>query len=135
MIPGVNLRKGVNQVQSLGLVILCAILSVCGNLTLKRAVGLVNLADGSSLLSLSALVRLIQVPTLYAGLALYALGALLWLQVLSVDPIGRAYPVLVSFTFVLIVVASRILFRESITLLQVSGLFLILLGIAMVARG
>ena len=121
--------------QSIGSMILCAILSVAGNLALKRAVGSLDLPDGLSLLSPSALVRLVHVPTLYAGLALYGLGALLWLQVLSVNPIGRAYPILVSLTFVLIAVASRILFRESITSLQVGGLFLILLGISMVAIG
>lgn len=120
--------------QSIGLIMLCAALSVAGNLTLKRAVSSVDLSNDTSLLSASALLRLIRIPTLYAGLALYVLGMLLWLRVLSVDPLGRAYPVLVSLTFVLIVPASWALFRESITLLQISGLFLILLGVSMIAR-
>lgn len=122
------------MIHSIVLIVLCALLSVAGNVSLKSAVSALSLPQGANLLQLSVLVRLLQVPSLYLGLGLYALGAVLWLQVLSLNPLGRAYPILVSLTFVLITVASRVLLGEKTTSGQISGMILILGGIYLISR-
>ena len=121
------------MIHSIVLIVLCALLSVAGNFSLKRAVSAMMLSDGESLLQPANLLRMFKMPMLYVGLGLYALGALLWLQVLSRNALSRAYPMLISLTFVFIAIVSHVGLGEEISLRQVGGMVLILVGIYLLA--
>lgn len=69
---------------------------------------------------------------IFGGFALYGLGALVWLKVLSTWDVSKAYP-LVGLGFGLTVLVGMVL-GESITALRVLGVLLICQGIWLVAN-
>jgi len=65
------------------------------------------------------------------GFAAAILAALCWMAALTKFELSRAYP-LTSVSFVLILILSSVLFRESITTFKVIGVLLILAGIVVI---
>ncbi len=72
----------------------------------------------------------------WLGISLLCLGSamLLWLSVLQRVPVGVAYPML-SLNFILVTLAARWLWHETITTRQWLGIALIVLGVIFVGRG
>lgn len=71
----------------------------------------------------------------WLGVSLLCLGAamLLWLAVLQRVPVGIAYPML-SLNFILVTLAARWLWHETITARQWLGIALIVLGVIFVGH-
>ena len=78
--------------------------------------------------------RIVLSPHVIGGLAMYGVGAVLWLAVLSRVPLSMAYP-LVSLGFVFVSVLAWSVLGESLPLLRVAGIACILVGVAMVGLG
>ncbi|MFN3944690.1 MAG: hypothetical protein ACK4K7_07160 [Allosphingosinicella sp.] len=76
---------------------------------------------------------LLQSPMVFVGLALYGLGALLWLFVLGRAPLSLAYP-FVGIGFILTMVAGAMFLNEDVGLARVAGTLLIAGGCVLVAR-
>lgn len=58
------------------------------------------------------------------------LGAVFWLLVLQRLPVGIAYPML-SINYVLVMLASRYWFKESVSVRQWLGVVLVILGVSL----
>ena len=67
---------------------------------------------------------------LFLACLLLGLGMLAWLRVLQQLPVSMAYPML-SFNFVLVVLAARLIFKERVSLRHWCGVGVICLGILM----
>lgn len=72
-------------------------------------------------------------PWVLGGLALYGIGAVAWIAVLSRLDLSLAYPLL-ALNFVLITVSSRFFLGESIPSMRWLGILVICVGIVIVAR-
>jgi drug/metabolite transporter (DMT)-like permease len=73
-------------------------------------------------------------PWVMSGiLATFAAGVS-WMLAMTKFEISYAYP-FVSLTYVVVLVASVLLFHEMVTLNKVTGTVLVLLGIIVIARG
>ena len=68
----------------------------------------------------------------FSGFALYGLGAVVWLKVLSTWDVSKAYP-LVGLGFALTVLVGMVL-GESVSALRVLGILLICEGVWLVAN-
>jgi undecaprenyl phosphate-alpha-L-ara4N flippase subunit ArnE len=68
------------------------------------------------------------------GLALYAVGTMLWIAALSKAPLSAAYP-FTALTFVLVVVFSAIFLREGMSGRGMAGTALVLAGLWLVYSG
>jgi drug/metabolite transporter (DMT)-like permease len=66
----------------------------------------------------------------WAALALYGGGTLLWIYLLQQIPLSRAYP-FAALGFVLVPIFAWLLFDDMITLRYVAGTLLILIGICL----
>ena len=73
-------------------------------------------------------------PLFLIGVCLYGLAGLLWFRVLATEQLSIAYPLLVSLTFVLVTCGAILFFGENLTIAKLTGLGLILSGIALVAK-
>lgn len=69
-----------------------------------------------------------------AGCLLYVLSLFTWLKILAIEPIGVAYPILIGLTFVLLIFGAAFFAHEHISLKMLTGSFLILAGITLIAR-
>ena len=81
----------------------------------------------------SELLAMAQSPFVIGGLALYGLGAVLWLFVLARAPLSLAYP-FVGLGFILTMLAGSLVLGEQLTAGRIAGTLLIACGCVLVAR-
>jgi multidrug transporter EmrE-like cation transporter len=120
-------------IPSLGLILLSVASGVGGQLALKMGVtrGDVAAADAGGIVT--TLLLAFRSPMVWLGLALYGLGALAWILVLTRMDLSLAYPFL-ALNFVLIAVVSRLFLGETIPAMRWAGIAVICFGIVLIAR-
>lgn len=72
-------------------------------------------------------------PHILLGLFFYVISVVVWIAVLSRVDVSVAYPML-SIGYVVNAIAAYYLFGEALTATRMSGIFLILVGVYLVAR-
>ena len=116
------------------LILSSVVLGVVGQLILKAGVthiGPLALARGNVL---AVAWRIFTNARIWAGLGLYGVGTFFWLVVLSQVELGYAYP-FISLSYILILIASWLLFGEEVSPLRLVGVAAICLGVYVVASG
>jgi multidrug transporter EmrE-like cation transporter len=68
-----------------------------------------------------------------AGLSAYVLSVIVWLLVLSRVQVSYAYPML-SIGYVVNAAAAYYLFGEDLSLVRMTGIFIIIIGVFMISR-
>ncbi|OGQ98925.1 MAG: hypothetical protein A2505_03300 [Deltaproteobacteria bacterium RIFOXYD12_FULL_55_16] len=112
------------------LVLLSATLAVGANLLFRSGVE----RAGGLILSFGGVINLLRQPRFDLGFILYAVTTILWIKVISIEPLSVAYPVLVSITFLLVTLGAAVLFRENLNWQKLLGLAVILAGIFIISR-
>ncbi|MGB1285907.1 MAG: hypothetical protein ACPG7F_05180 [Aggregatilineales bacterium] len=74
-------------------------------------------------------------PLLIIGLGIYGAAMLLWLRVLSEEPLGISYPILVSLAFVIVSIGAVVVFKESVSPVKLLGVGVIVLGVIILSNG
>ncbi len=72
-------------------------------------------------------------PAIIAGITCFALGLAAYNYVLIKTDLSVAYPIMTSVGYVIVLLASWLLLKESITFIQSAGIALIIAGVWMVA--
>jgi len=123
------------KLSKLGLLLLgiSVLFTAAANLLLREGVVRANIAEFTWGKFGYFMLALIREPLFIIGAILYGVAALVWFRVISTEQLSIAYPLLVSFTFILITLGAVIFFRESVSLQKVIGLAVILVGIIIVA--
>lgn len=80
------------------------------------------------------LLNMISNPIILAGVACFGLGLAAYNYVLIKTNLSVAYPIMTSVGYVIVVLASWLFLKESLTALQVAGIAAIAAGVWMVAR-
>lgn len=73
-------------------------------------------------------------PVIIAGVTCFALGLAAYNYVLIKTDLSVAYPIMTSVGYVIVVLVSWLLLKETITIIQLTGIALIIAGVWMVAR-
>lgn len=108
-------------------------MSVAAQFLLKLGMSSAAVKSGMAQpLSLSLAGTLVTQPYLLGGFALYGLGAVVWLSVLSSWEVSKAYP-LVGAGFALTALLGLVA-GEQLSVLRLAGIGLICAGVWMVAR-
>jgi multidrug transporter EmrE-like cation transporter len=118
---------------SLGLILLSVVSGVAGQLALKLGTTRAGAAAIEASGPASTLITAFRSPLVWLGLALYGVGALAWILVLTRMDLSLAYPFL-ALNFVLIAIVSRVFLGESIPALRWAGIAVICCGILLIAR-
>jgi drug/metabolite transporter (DMT)-like permease len=87
--------------------------------------------SGSQLFSM--LWRMGTNPYVIVGLAIYVCGTVFWLAALSRVDLSFAYP-FASLSYVVMLAASWLLFRENISLVRLMGTAVVALGVIIISR-
>ena len=69
------------------------------------------------------------------GVVLYGGSFLLWLYILSRNPVSFAYPIAVGVTLAVTVLGAYFFLGEKITLLQVAGILVMLVAVFLLSAG
>jgi drug/metabolite transporter (DMT)-like permease len=122
------------MLKSLLLIFASVLIGVFGQLSLKTGMNHIGVIDAKALHQpLQLLVRIFTTPIILAGIAMYIVGTLIWLVVLSRMDLSFAYP-LVATTYVFTPLLANLILREPIPSLRWLGIVVILAGVFIVAR-
>jgi drug/metabolite transporter (DMT)-like permease len=114
-------------------ILISVVTGAAGQLLLKR--GMMQLGpltlEADQLLSL--VWRLATSPYVLLGLAIYVGGLIFWLLALSRVDLSFAYP-FASLSYVIMLLASWLLFQEQITPLRLAGTAVVCLGVLLISR-
>jgi drug/metabolite transporter (DMT)-like permease len=117
----------------IALILFSVALAAVAQLTLKHGVDQVTASSGTLQLSSDSLRDVLTTPTVWAGLFLFGLSAVVWLAVLSRTSLSFAYP-FASLTYVLILLADRFVLDQDVPGLRYAGVAFIIVGIVLVAQ-
>ncbi|MEK6558295.1 MAG: EamA family transporter [Candidatus Margulisiibacteriota bacterium] len=109
------------------------LIGVAGQLCLKtgmQQIGTYSLIQKGIVLQY---LKILFNPFVFFGLVLYFTSTLFWLYLISRVPLSFAYPML-SISYVLVAIASLILFHERISVLNWVGITVILVGVCLIAQ-
>ena len=81
----------------------------------------------------SLIPKILQNAWLLSGMFLFGISFLVYLFVLSKSQLNIAYPIVVSSGIIIISLASCLLFKESLSWLQIAGVVIIIFGIFLLA--
>lgn len=110
------------------------VLGVYGQLILKWQTGKLGVFPQSTADRVTYLRHFLLNPWVISSLVGAAIAALAWIAALSQLPLSRAYP-FVSASFVLVLLLSAVVFKESLTPLKLIGALLIVAGLIVGTQG
>lgn len=130
-----NLDKASSMtLTTFSLILVGVLLNAGAQLLLKagtNAIGVLGL-DGARAFGATALAVATQ-PYVVGGLASYVVSVAIWIVALSRVEVSVAYPML-SIGYVVNALAAWYLFGEALTATRVAGIFVIIVGVVLVAR-
>lgn len=91
-------------------------------------------ANGKSITSVLDIIRLFFTPVVFCALCLYAATTGLWRYILSQMPMSFAY-LIQTLAFLLVLMASMMIFKEQISPARWIGVLIIALGVIIATRG
>ena len=119
---------------SLALILVSVVCGVGGQVSLKMGMNQAGRIGAEALSQpLQIALRVATNPLVVGGLALYVLGAVAWLMVLSRVPLSFAYPLL-ALTYAFTPLLAWLVLGESVPALRWLGIATICLGVYLVSR-
>ncbi|MEF3273181.1 MAG: EamA family transporter [Chloroflexus sp.] len=116
------------------LLITACVLTVTGEVLLKVGINAVTTKVGAFSLNPQVLWATFTDWRIILGFALVFGGAIFWLGVISRVDLSFAYPLL-ALNYVIILIPSRVLLNEPITLMRLIGALIIVAGVIIITWG
>jgi drug/metabolite transporter (DMT)-like permease len=127
-------KEGATTPMLVAMILVSVTLAATAQLTLKSGMNQVTEANGGAVaLSADSLKTIFSNLTVWLGLVLFGLSAIVWLFVLSRTTLSFAYP-FAALTYILILLVDRFVLHETVPPLRWAGVALIMTGIVLVAR-
>jgi multidrug transporter EmrE-like cation transporter len=115
------------------MIVFCVLLGSTAQLSLKHGMGTVGKLP-TDVASIPAwFIKAFSNIYVDVGFALYLIASLFWMVILSRVQLSWAYP-LVSMGYVIVVVLSRVIFHEPVSLARFAGTLVICAGVILVSR-
>lgn len=109
------------------------IFTVIGQILTKKGQSLLGVYPTGKLELFVFLVKSLFTPYIFAGLLCAVIAALSWIMALSKFKLSYAYP-FVSLSYVLVMAASMMIFREKVMPIQWVGVLVICFGLFLISR-
>lgn len=116
------------NISHLFLIIIAALFSVVGNSLFRLGLVKTGVESLSPAYLIKNFLSVVFQPLVFAGFVAYVISAVIWLRVLTIEPLNKSYPVLTAFAILFLIAGSTIFLREPVTLIRVTGMALIVLG-------
>jgi drug/metabolite transporter (DMT)-like permease len=125
--------KGTGMKIAITYILISVLASIIGQLLLKVGMNRLGSITLSASQFLSVSWKMATNPYVFIGLAIYLAGTVFWLAALSRVDLSYAYP-FASISYVVMLVASWMIFDEKITLGRVIGTVVIGIGVFLISR-
>jgi drug/metabolite transporter (DMT)-like permease len=118
---------------AIGYILVSVMLSATGQILLKKGMTQTGAITLSSNQIVSILWRIASNPYVIIGLMIYVCGTVFWLAALSRVDLSYAYP-FASLSYVIMLIASWLLFHENITPVRLLGTLIVAVGVIVISR-
>jgi multidrug transporter EmrE-like cation transporter len=118
---------------SFALVLTSVLLNAAAQLLLKAGTNAIGHFEYSAANVLPVGLKVAQQPHILGGLLCYAISVVVWILALSRVEVSIAYPML-SLGYVVNAAAAYFLFGEDVNAMRMAGIFVIIVGVVLVAR-
>lgn len=118
---------------SFALVLTGVLLNAAAQLLLKAGTNAIGHFEYSAANVLPIGIKVAQQPHILGGLMCYAISVVVWILALSRVEVSIAYPML-SLGYVVNAAAAYFLFGEYVNAMRMAGIFVIIVGVVLVAR-
>jgi multidrug transporter EmrE-like cation transporter len=118
---------------SFALVLTGVLLNAAAQLLLKAGTNAIGHFEYSAANVVPIGLKVAQQPHILGGLACYAVSVVVWILALSRVEVSIAYPML-SLGYVVNAAAAYFLFGEDVNAMRMAGIFVIIVGVVLVAR-
>ncbi len=125
--------KGTGMKIAITYILISVLTSVVGQLLLKVGMNKIGSITLSASQFLSITWKMATNPYVFIGLIIYLAGTIFWLAALSRVDLSYAYP-FASLSYVVMLVASWMMFDEKITLSRLLGTVVIGIGVLLIYR-
>lgn len=109
-----------------------SLVTVVSQTLFKQATNVVT-SNGVAATYVGRFLELLMMPSFIFALFLYGVAFVIWVWLLSRDSLSMLYPIGLSLNVVFALISAHLFLGESITSLQVAGIFVIIIGIFIVA--
>lgn len=116
------------NISSLILIIAGALTSIAAHSLFRLGLQKTGLESLNLQYVFSNLFRVVFQPFIFAGFLLFGVAAIIWLRILTIEPLNKGYPLLMAFSMLFLVFSSIFLLREPLTLTRIAGMAIIVLG-------
>lgn len=121
--------------QGILLIVVAATMMSFGSLGLKGAIEAIGGFGGDITSIHKDIFALMINPIFIVGIILYGAGTLVWMRVISTEPLSVGYPILMSMAFATITVGAAVFFEEAITPPKIIGMLVIVVGVVIATNG
>ena len=83
--------------------------------------------------NLAGIAAVLQNPYVLLGFVMYGLSTIFWLMALSRKDLSFVYP-FISLTYIVVLVLSSLVLKESIGLYKIAGTLVIMIGLIIISR-
>ena len=115
------------------LILLGVLLNAAAQLLLKAGMSQIGHFDFSMANLIPIGLKIIVNPPILTGLFAYVLSVAVWLLVLSRVQVSYAYPML-SIGYIVNAIAAYYLFGEALSVVRVTGIFVIIAGVFLISQ-
>ncbi len=110
------------------------LLNVTANIMLKKGLNLMGGISGEKAKILPDLVKAVTSPLIFLGMIIYGISFFISLRVVSQSDLSRVYPMFATLVFLFTLIGSYFILKENISILRITGMIIMLLGIFVVAK-
>jgi drug/metabolite transporter (DMT)-like permease len=125
--------KGAPMKIAITYIVISVLTSTVGQLLLKKGMNAIGSVTLSANQIFSTLWQMATNLNVFLGLAIYFIGTIFWLAALSRVDLSYAYP-FASLSYVIMLVASWLMFNEQITISRIIGTVVIGIGVLFIYR-
>ena len=108
-------------------------LASIGQILLKKGMMIVGTHSGESTQLVRYFLKAFSNPYVFFGFCFFVVSSFVWIMVLSRLPLSLAYPC-VALGYVIVAVASKLVFNEYISLVRWAGIAVICFGVFLISR-
>lgn len=113
------------------LVVGCIVSGASGNLLLKAGMNAVGSPSEAGLSMVAWLLKVFTTTQILGGIVLYVASFVMWLGVLSLMDISKAYPIFVAGSFLIVMGIGATLLSEQLTPMRVFAAIFVMAGVIM----
>lgn len=114
-------------------IIIALVLGVAGQFLLKNGTGNLNVSIVGTAGPLMLIWRIITNPSIFLGLVCYGISSIFYILVLKEKEISYVYPMFAS-SYALVLLVAWLFGHETISLIRVTGVLVIILGVVLISR-